>query len=129
MEWVQPIVGAAGSLLEAAGVLLMIGGIVIATCRYAINWTAAALNPYRQYREDIGKSILLGLEVLVAADIIRTVAVTPTLDSVIVLGGIVLIRTFLSFSLEVELEGRWPWQRRSEPDPSRDTPATTGGQF
>ena len=109
MEWVQPIVRAAGSLLEAAGVLLMIGGIVIATCRYAINSTAATLNPYRQYREDIGKSILLGLEVLVAADIIRTVAVTPTLDSVIVLGGIVLIRTFLSFSLEVELEGRWPW--------------------
>ena len=64
-----------------------------------------------------------------AADIIRTVAVTPTLDSVIVLGGIVLIRTFLSFSLEVELEGRWPWQRRSAPDQPRDTPATTGGQF
>ena len=55
MEWVQPIVATAGSLLEAAGVLLMIGGIVIATCRYAINSTAATLNPYRQYREDIGK--------------------------------------------------------------------------
>ncbi len=128
MEWIAPTVKTAGSLLEAAGVLLMIGGIVIATCRYAANYTTAALNPYRQYREDIGRAILLGLEVLVAADIIRTVAVTPTLDSVIVLGGIVLIRTFLSFSLEVELEGRWPWQRRPTAEQPRDTPAT-GGQF
>jgi hypothetical protein len=62
------------------------------------------------HREDIGRAILLGLEVLVAADIVRTVAVTPTLTSVAVLAGIVLIRTFPSFSLEVELEGRLPWQ-------------------
>lgn len=62
-------------------------------------------------RSDLGRSILLGLEFLVAADIINTVAIEPTLDSVIVLGGIVLIRTLLSFSLEVEIEGRWPWQR------------------
>ena len=66
---------------------------------------------YRTFRQRLGRAILLGLELLVAADIIRTVAVTPTLDSVAVLGGIVLVRTFLSFSLEVELEGRWPWQR------------------
>lgn len=60
----------------------------------------------------MGKSILLGLEVLIAADIIRTVAVSPTIESVAVLGLIVLVRTFLSFSLEVELYGRWPWQGR-----------------
>ncbi len=128
MEWIAPAVKSAGSLLEAAGVLLMIAGIVIATCRYAINYTAASSDPYRRYREDIGRAILLGLEVLVAADIIRTVAVTPTLDSVIVLGGIVLIRTFLSFSLEVELEGRWPWQRPATGEPPRDV-STTGGEF
>ena len=65
---------------------------------------------YRQLRQRVGRAILLGLEILVGADIIRTVADQPTLRSVAILGGIVLIRTFLSFTLEVELEGRWPWQ-------------------
>ena len=64
-------------------------------------------------RSNFGRSILLGLEFLIAADIINTVAVTPTLQSVITLGAIVIIRTFLSFSLELEIEGRWPWQRRA----------------
>ena len=63
------------------------------------------------FRTDLGRAILLGLEFLVAADIVDTVAIDPTIDSLIVLAGIVLIRTFLSFSLEVEIEGRWPWQR------------------
>lgn len=63
------------------------------------------------FRSDLGRSILLGLEFLVAADIINTVAIEPTLDSLAVLAGIVAIRTFLSWSLEVEIEGRWPWQR------------------
>ena len=67
-------------------------------------------------RSNFGRSILLGLEFLIAADIINTVAVTPTLQSVIVLGAIVIIRTFLSFSLELEIEGRWPWQRRADGD-------------
>ena len=66
---------------------------------------------YRLFRQQLGRSILLGLELLVAADIIRTVAVTPTLSSVSVLALIVLIRTFLSFSLELEITGRWPWQK------------------
>lgn len=64
-------------------------------------------------RSSFGRSILLGLEFLIAADIINTVAVTPTMTSVAMLAGIVAIRTFLSFSLEVEIEGRWPWQRRA----------------
>ena len=63
------------------------------------------------FRSNLGRSILLGLEFLVAADIINTVAVEPTVQSLIVLAGLVLIRTFLSFSLEVEIEGRWPWQK------------------
>lgn len=62
-------------------------------------------------RSGLGRAILLGLEFLVAADIVNTVAVQPTLGSVAVLAGIVAIRTFLSFSLETEIEGRWPWQR------------------
>lgn len=63
------------------------------------------------FRSGLGRSILLGLEFLVAADIVNTVAIEPTLQSLAVLAGIVVIRTFLSFSLEVEIEGRWPWQR------------------
>lgn len=65
----------------------------------------------------IGKTLLLGLEFLVAADIIRTVAFRPTLQSVVILGVLVLIRTFLSWALVVEIEGRWPWQKREEADP------------
>jgi uncharacterized membrane protein len=78
---------------------------------------------YRRLRQQLGRTILLGLELLVAADIIRTVAITPTVQSVVVLAGIVLIRTFLSFSLELEITGRWPWS------PTPDTAATpaTGG--
>ena len=70
---------------------------------------------YREYRQLLGRSILLGLELLVAADIIRTVAVTPTFTSVGVLAVIVLVRTFLSFSLELEITGRWPWQKEDLP--------------
>ena len=66
---------------------------------------------YSRFRRVLGRAILIGLELLVAADIIRTVAVTPTIESVSVLGLIVLIRTFLSWSLEVEISGRWPWQK------------------
>jgi uncharacterized membrane protein len=65
---------------------------------------------YADFRSGLGRSILLGLELLVGADIIRTVAVDPTYESLGLLGLIVLIRTFLSFSLEVEINGHWPWQ-------------------
>jgi uncharacterized membrane protein len=65
---------------------------------------------YRRFREQLGRTILLGLELLVVGDIVRTVATEPSLMSVGILAVIVLIRTFLSFSLQVELTGRWPWQ-------------------
>jgi uncharacterized membrane protein len=64
------------------------------------------------YRQNLGRAILLGLELLVAGDIIKTVAVSPTLQNMAVLGAIVIIRTFLSFSLELEINGRWPWQQK-----------------
>jgi uncharacterized membrane protein len=70
---------------------------------------------YRVYRQQVGKAILLGLEFLVAGDIIRTVAVDPSFTGVGVLAILVAVRTFLSFTLEVELEGRWPWQSRRAP--------------
>lgn len=84
---------------------------------------AENLSVYRLYRQLLGRSILLGLELLVAADIIRTVAVTPTFESVGVLAIIVLIRTFLSFSLELEITGRWPWQKEPRTSASAEAPA------
>jgi len=73
--------------------------------------------PYRLFRQDLGRAILLGLEFLIAGDIIRTVVVAPTLENVLILGLIVLIRTFLSIALQLEVEGRWPWQHAEEAHP------------
>lgn len=102
-----------GKALDVAGVAVIVGGIVIATLIHARRLGGdEAHEQYRRYRQGIGRAILLGLEILVGADIIRTVAVDPTFASAGVLAIIVAIRTFLSFSLEVELEGRWPWQQR-----------------
>src|SRR5215468_7602419 len=100
-------------LIELVGVLLILGGAAAATVRFLTRWLAMGNldNAYREYRQHLGRAILLGLEFLVAGDIINTVAVDPTFRSVGVLAGIVAIRTFLSFSLEVEIEGRWPWNR------------------
>lgn len=93
---------------ELAGVALIVGGLVFALAR-----TFAGSDRYQRLRRDLGRAILLGLEVLVAADIVRTVATEPTLNGVLVLALIVAIRTFLSWSLALELDGRWPWQRAS----------------
>ena len=107
--------------VEIAGVLAIVLGLVFAVGRFA--WPhPVGRDRFRQLRQDVGRGILLGLEVLIAADIIRTVAVDPTMESVLVLGVIVLIRTFLSMTLEMELEGRWPWQRAAQPRPSSDEP-------
>ncbi len=103
----------AGDGAEIAGVVLIIGGLILATARYALARQADTVTRYQRYRQDLGRAILLGLEVLVAADIVRTVAFTPTMESVLVLAMIVAIRTFLSWSLALELEGHWPWQRRA----------------
>jgi uncharacterized membrane protein len=107
----REFVEVAGTAAEIAGVVLIIGGLVLAAVRYAIPTQAAGVSRYQRLRQEFGRAILLGLEVLVAADIVRTVAFTPTMDSVIVLAMIVAIRTFLSWSLALELEGHWPWQR------------------
>ena len=101
--------------IDGIGVLVIVLGILAAAVRFMTVGRRTA-EPYRRFRQDLGRGILLGLEFLVAADIIRTVAVTPTLQGVLILGLIVLIRTFLSMALEVELEGRWPWQQANEVD-------------
>lgn len=99
-----------GLAIDGGGVLIIVLGILLAAGR-ALWRPSTALGRYRQFRQDLGRGILLGLEFLVAADIIRTVAVAPTLESVLVLGLIVLIRTFLSFALQLEVDGHLPWQR------------------
>jgi uncharacterized membrane protein len=113
----EDVVEVVGKTVDAAGVAVVVAGILVATVVFVTHlrgdWSAD--DAYRGYRQGIGKAILLGLELLVAADIIRTVAVSPTFKSAGVLAIIVLIRTFLSLSLEVELEGRLPWQQRTRP--------------
>jgi len=113
---VEEIFTAVAVGFEALGALAMIIGFVIAIVlgTRSLRRSEGGAEAFSVLRNTLGSAILLGLEVLVAADLIRTVAVSPTLQSVAVLGLIVLIRTFLSFSLEVELEGRWPWQRGDE---------------
>lgn len=115
MPYYRELINYIGTAIDITGVAVIFVGVLLATIRYLLRRHAEHDKPYRRYRQDMGRAILLGLEFLVAGDIIRTVAISPTLGSVINLGRIVLIRTFLSFSLEVELEGRWPWQRSSLP--------------
>ncbi|GHA37105.1 membrane protein [Devosia pacifica] len=101
--------------IEVIGILVICGGILVAAVNYTLS--SRDIPAYHRARATLGRGILLGLELLVAADIIQTVAVEPTLDSVLVLGGIVLIRTFLSLSLEVEITGRWPWTQSRPRNP------------
>ena len=105
------IVDTVGQGIDVAGVTVIVIGVIAAAVSAGLRAAQRQPEVYRRLRQQLGRSILLGLELLVAADIIKTVAVTPTLDSVAVLAGIVLIRTFLSFSLELEITGRWPWQK------------------
>ena len=103
-----------GRGVDVAGLLAIAGGIGLTIILTATRLLLRQAGVYRRFRQEVGRAILLGLELLVAADIIRTVAISPTLESVAVLAGIVLVRTFLSLSLEVELTGMWPWQRGPE---------------
>ncbi|HEY2129549.1 MAG TPA: DUF1622 domain-containing protein [Streptosporangiaceae bacterium] len=106
------IVEKIGMIVDGAGVVVIVVGGVIAFGVAAVRLTHREADVYRRFRQRLGQTILLGLELLVAGDIVRTVAAQPNLRSVAILGGIVLIRTFLSFSLEVEITGRWPWQQK-----------------
>jgi uncharacterized membrane protein len=101
-----------GMTIDAAGVVVIVAGAAIAFVASVVRLSRRESDVYRRFRQQLGRVILLGLELLVAGDIVRTVAASPNLTSVAILASIVLIRTFLSFSLEVETTGRWPWQKR-----------------
>jgi uncharacterized membrane protein len=103
------VVDSISKVIDGVGVAVIVAGLVLAAAVFLRD------RDYRRCRQQVGKAILLGLEFLVAADIIRTVAVAPTFQGVGVLAIVVAVRTFLSFTLDVELEGRWPWQQRPSP--------------
>jgi uncharacterized membrane protein len=116
LEWIE----LAALAIEIVAVAIIIGAIFYSLIHYLYR---SILDPeaekqYQKLKVRLGKALLLGLEILVAADIIRTVALEATLESVMVLGLLVLIRTFLSWALVVEIEGRWPWQPRREGEDS-----------
>jgi uncharacterized membrane protein len=116
---------------EALGAAILIAGVVWSFIRAAAaaRRSGTSAEPYRVLRQTFGGTLLLGLEILVAADLVRTVAVAPTVNNVLVLGLIVVIRTFLSFSLETEIEGTAPWRRgqlRREPRASYSSPDGCG---
>ena len=96
--------------IEVFAVAIIVIAVVHGTIRYLIRLNQQAGDSYQRLKAQLGKALLLGLEFLVAADIIRTVALEPNLQNVVILGLLVVIRTFLSWSLVVEIEGRWPWQ-------------------
>ena len=102
-----------GSAFELAGVAVLVIGSILAFVRSIVSLIRLRNGPaaYRHLRLYLGRSIVVGLELLIAADIVRSVAIDPTFTSVGVLALIVLVRTFLSWSLEVEINGEWPWQR------------------
>lgn len=110
---------------EVVGVAVMVFGFAFACYRAVRDGRGRA---YTALRQEVGKSILLGLEILVAADIIMTVTTEPTIDSLLALGLVVLIRTFLSFSLEVELEGRWPWRQARAAEQEGREQTVLGGE-
>jgi uncharacterized membrane protein len=126
---------------EVLGTLILVIGVLWSFVLAVLAWrrTSSGQRAYKTLRQAFGGTLLLALEILVAADLIRTIAVSPTLDNVLVLGLIVLIRTFLSFSLAVEIDGVWPWRQalasgaetimqatRTALEPGTPPPASTG---
>jgi len=111
LEWIE----FASLLIELLAVAIIVGSVLYSSTRffYALIFQKnVSLDHYQRYKHSLGQSLLLGLEILVAADVVRTVALEPTLQNVAALGLLVVVRTFLSWSLVVEIEGRWPWQQR-----------------
>ncbi len=111
-HWIRVV----GTAIDIFGVLVIVIGITWATIAYVQKRMEE--RHYERYRIRIGRSLLLGLEVLVAADIVKTIALEATLMSLGVLAALVLVRTFLSWTLVLEIEGRWPW--RAEPEPANE---------
>ncbi|MEV5964509.1 DUF1622 domain-containing protein [Kribbella sp. NPDC051952] len=111
MDW-DALFANVARVIEGAGVIIMAIGLAVVLLRYLHDALRKGTENYRRLRVNLGRVILLGLEILIVGDIIRTIIVETSVQSVLVLGLIVVIRTVLSFALEVEISGSWPWQQR-----------------
>jgi uncharacterized membrane protein len=113
-ESIHAWIDTAAIAMEIFAIIVIVAGIVIGAVRFFAVVVRRGDNhrAYQKFKAFMGRTLLLGLEILVAADVVRTVALDPTMENIMVLGILVLIRTFLSWSLVVEIEGRWPWQER-----------------
>lgn len=115
IENFKEIIGICGYIMEAGGVLVIASGFIAAVFIFFKSSRRLTIDTaYTEFRRNLGRSILLGLEFLIAGDIIRTVVISATLQNIAVLALIIMIRTFLSITLHLEVEGRWPWQESSE---------------
>ena len=111
METSRTLIEIGAVAIEAMAVLLIAGSFLLASVRFLVDTRQQTSNRYEKYKLALGRSLSLGLEFLVAADVIRTVTLAPTFTNIGVLAAVILTRTFLSWSLAVEMEGRWPWQQ------------------
>ena len=113
--------------IELLAIAIIVGVIVFSTLVYSFRIISrrSDADTYAEYRHQVARALLLGLEILVAADVIRTVALEPTLNNVLILGLLVVIRTFLGWSLVVEIEERWPWQSGRDRQERRGESSTT----
>jgi len=107
----RDVIAFAAEGIEALAVAIIVIAIVHGSVQFLIGIIHKSDDACERYKTHLGKGLLLGLEFLVAADVVRTVVLDPTLQNVMILGLLVVIRTFLSWSLVVEIEGRWPWRR------------------
>ena len=107
---IRDLIELTAQAIETFAVAIIVIAIVHGTTRYLIHINQQAGDAYERFKAQLGKALLLVLEILVAADVIRTVVLDPNLQNVMILGLLVIIRTFLSWSVVVEIEGRWPWQ-------------------
>lgn len=114
----KELISISGYAVESIGVLVIIAGSIVSSLRF-LRYFRDQLDgeAYGIFRRQLGRSIILGLEFLIAGDIIRTVVVADTLTNVLILGLIILIRTFLSFTLHLEVEGQWPWEQSRKSSP------------
>lgn len=111
MENVKTLINYIAAAIEIIGCVTIFVGVLYSLAKSLLFFIKNKPEPFVELRQTLGKSILLGLEILIAADIIATVVTEPSIESVSILGLIVLIRTFMSLSLQVELEGKFPWQK------------------
>lgn len=127
MEHFETGVRWAAVFVELLAVVIMVGFIFLASLKWTFSANKLNVHTYKYYRDTLGKALLIGLQMLVAADIMRTVVLDATLTNIVALGALVLVRTFLGWSLTVEIEGRWPWQGNIDTHSAHSTEAKSGG--